>query len=358
MDVPSIVPNDLSQNIQNELKAVKCSNISDCIILNKIKIFYDGIVNSKPKIACFANDVRIEKQLIYNDLSNSCAAYLTSEFISKTYPNERCDVDETQVDCNGFGFIHCSRKDQEERFWIYKSQMVLQRTSLGFPLVHQSHGYPQNKMTLYFQRHKPLCEATNDQILFQKLLILYELKKSCMVPDVLLCDVLENYGKFEMTIQIKDAIFLLKDPSRIVILSPRTNLIQTRAPDSYYLSLLTAEEIRDITQCGSLDFASILEVIFRRFFKILQTDNILYRNEDVFMENTGKVVPEIGRLFGYNKSMGFVLNSSSTSCDLLILTEPNPKGKYSVFIKTITDLSCLKPLHQVLPVMCPYIIIH
>lgn len=355
MECPSGVPNDLSQNILNELKAVKCSNISDHTILNKIKIFYEGIVNNKPKFKCFANDVRREKHHIYNNLSGSCTAFLNSEFISKSFPKEKCEQDKTQVDCEGFGFIHCTRKEQEERYWIYKSQMVMQRTSLGFPLVQQTIT-PQNTMTLYFQRHAPLC-TTNEHILFQKLLILYELKKSCMVPDNFHCDVLENYSKFDLTIQVKDAVFLLKDPTHIVILSPRTNLTQTKTNDAYYFTLLKDEEIRDITKCMALRHQSILEVIFRRFFTLLQIDNIIYKNEDIFMENCIKIVPEVGRLYGYNKSMGFVLNHSLTSCDMLVITEPNPKGKYSIFIKTITDLTSLKALHPMLPVICPYVTI-
>ena len=352
--LPNCVPEELSQSLLKELKSIDNSNVMDCLIIEKIKAHYDSLYSPKCKIKCFANDLRKEKFNIYCTLSCRPSSIITSELYEKRYNHLKCEpVDES---CASYV---CLRERDEERFWLMKHHMVMQNSSLNFPLVY-SRKDPQKDITyLYFQRYKPLTPIIKKDKYetLQKLFILYELKYASMMIDAFCCDYLDNYTNFELVIRFKDANFILTNPSKIIILSSRCNLTRTIADDFEYLSLLSAEEREELLGAsGSFHGMTIVEVIFRSFYRLIQVETLIFRNDDIFLSNC-ETKPEIGRLYGYNKSLGFVLNVSQTSCDMLLFTEPNNKGKYHTNLITVTDLSQLKPTRSQMMISQPYVTI-
>lgn len=276
----------------------------------------------------FVNDIRIAAY----KAKSSLLCYPADEFTEKVYM-----LDNTETT------IVPETKKMEFNFFFSKSSKVMNQTTIGFPLMHTSAS--AKKFHAFFPRALCLSLTPTNltlECLFQKVLILLELETSGVFVHQMECDFFPNNCKFDLTIQYRGIFFKVPNISKLVIFSHRNAVFYGRQEQSFYLGLLSRDELSALNVSATDTLLSLLLTRFPKFINHLFMD---FKPTNFFdtVPHHGKIVP--GYCYTDKTSVGYASLVSETSCDLVCLFDQTGKRLTVPLVKTITNLSTLQQLN-------------
>lgn len=143
--------------------------------------------------------------------------------------------------------LNCITKNKEQyKIWDLLSHLVLNRKSINFPILY----YYDNLENMFFEQYtanvlNPLYTAINqdisEQILFQKILILYNLYINNLSCINYKFDII-NIPEMIINFKIKSLHFTFKI-KYLVLLSPTNYLVNTSSLERTYLECLGIDEL-------------------------------------------------------------------------------------------------------------------
>lgn len=225
-------------------------------------------------------------------------------------------------------------------FWTSISMKVYRRLVLGFPLcvfMNQNLVRPFSQTqiaegaNLYFLKHD-VRQATsllegimeNDimDIIFQKLLIFYELYKYGLTSTNYIFEEIRLDKRTSFAFKIKDMVFVFSC-SKIIILCPITNLVELNEPPINYVNSLNDVEKALLKQPDCDSFMELFLVNFHStFYKEMYNTRTLYTIYQL-SEETNHLVPGKSYILSRKETnaifYGIVLSVSETHVKTLIL---------------------------------------